>query len=152
MPINEERSLAKIQEFLNVLQTAESMQSNSRGNYSYLDLPAYKSAKEQIHEHLPLIKRIASVLDPGLYEPLQDGLAGGQYHGAITVTQQLAGTLKSAKEAEEILGDHGPKMAADDLCTDGFGRRQPRGGVPVSSGMPSRARQPAFLMSSFPGS
>jgi hypothetical protein len=106
-----------VQEFLDALQAAAAIQDRFSGNdgYSYIDRPDYKAAKQQVDEQLPLIKKIASVADPGLCEPLEHRLAGGSYSSAITASYQLIGTLKSAKEANEILGDKGPKMAADDM-------------------------------------
>jgi tetratricopeptide (TPR) repeat protein len=71
--------------------------------------------REQDHEQLPLVVRIADRADPELAAKLKQQGAGWPWRSAMDASRQLAGLLGTVEEAERILGPVGPKLAAASL-------------------------------------
>jgi hypothetical protein len=112
---NLEVALEKVRGFIALLEQNHTL--HDRVDSQVPRNPELKQSDNQVMEQLPLIQQIAKRADPELAATLtkQSSSYGWQYYRVMEASQQLAGLLDSAEEAEQILGPVGPKLAAASL-------------------------------------
>lgn len=102
-----EAALRKVMDFTAVLEQNEHAYIQ-RGN----DPAGWKGSERKFHEDLPLILRIAERVEPELVAKMQADAHGWPHRPCLQATQELVGHLRSAEEAERIIGAAGPRLAA----------------------------------------
>jgi hypothetical protein len=111
--INEELAIPKVEEFLVLVQTLETMWDPAT---NYVLTPLYKETNQAVDERLPLIKQIAEECDGTLISGLERGLRGSYgFSSAVSAVTQLLGLLRSAEESRSILSPPGPRLSAANM-------------------------------------
>jgi hypothetical protein len=112
-----EAALGKVRTFIGLLDQNHAQwdaAGSGVGVGSSSAVSAEKITTAQIHEQLPLIKRIAARADADITSKMEvhHGAYEWSYHSIREASQQLAGLLSSLEDADQILArvsnDHGP--------------------------------------------
>jgi hypothetical protein len=107
--VNTELALQKIQEFVALLNDAETNRLQAYRSDTITTHGGYNAAKARVHVALPLIEGIAEDIDPDLRQRITHGINyGSGYSSAIAAIQELAGNLMSQAELAERLKTVGP--------------------------------------------
>lgn len=102
-----ERALKRVDEMLELLETSENLENHGLDDDR-------REIDQQVRERLPLIEKIAEVLEPGLANEMQPRSFVGEWPWSSTREGliRMRGLLSTQQEEQEILGPSGPKLIA----------------------------------------
>ena len=111
--IDTELARARVQEFLEQMQRSKGAYDQRRGQYGYVDDPAYIEAERQINEQIALVERIAHEFDPTLATRVRTkSRVGWAHYEKIKACEEILGRIRLAEEEEAIFGVKGPQLSA----------------------------------------
>lgn len=108
-----ERALVRVEEYLAWCDRAVDIQRRSGDGYSRVQ--GWKDLDQQIKERLPLVEKIAEEVDPRIAGELRGVDRVYMHKRKLDACQELRGAILSRQEAADIIGPHGPQLAAEDL-------------------------------------